>query len=165
MSAREKSAFPSQQDGSPSPPRRSVVVYDILRTAGALRRLYADIFEQRGITFQQYNVVRILRGAGPEGLPTLEIVNRMIDQAPGITRLLDRLESKQLIRRERPVNNRRKVICYVTEKGLDLLRAMDKPTQERVRAVVRSLSDAEVAHLLDYLQRIRETRPSPTALK
>jgi DNA-binding MarR family transcriptional regulator len=130
-----------------------------------LRRLYADIFEQHGITFQQYNVVRILRGAGPEGLPTLEIVNRMIDQAPGITRLLDRLESKQLIRRERPANNRRKVICYATEKGLDLLRAMDKPTQERVRAAVRSLSDAEVANLLDYLQRIREARTGPTALK
>ena len=165
MSPREKSAFPAQQEGSPSPPRRSIVVYDILRTAGALRRLYADIFEQYGITFQQYNVVRILRGAGPGGLPTLEIVSRMIDQAPGITRLLDRLESKELIRRERPSNNRRKVICYVTEKGLDLLRAMDKPTQERVRAAVRSLSDAEVANLLDYLERIRETRLAPTALK
>ena len=136
MSAREKSAFPAQQEGSPSPPRRSIVVYDILRTAGALRRLYADIFEQYGITFQQYNVVRILRGAGPGGLPTLEIVSRMIDQAPGITRLLDRLESKKL-----------------------------KPTQERVRAAVRSLSDAEVANLLDYLERIRETRLGPTALK
>lgn len=165
MSAREKYAFPSEQDGSPSPPRRSVVVYDILRTAGSLRRLYADLFDEHGITFQQYNVVRILRGAGPGGLPTLEIVNRMIDQAPGITRLLDRLERKQLIRRERPANNRRKVICYVTEKGLDLLRAMDKPTQERVRAAVGRLSDAEVANLLDYLERIRETHTGPTALK
>lgn len=54
------------------------VVYDILRTASYLRRAFADIFEQRGITFQQYNVVRFLRGAGPSGLPMLEIAQRMI---------------------------------------------------------------------------------------
>jgi len=165
MSAREKSAVPARQDVSLQPPRRSAVVYDILRTAGFLRRSYSDLFDQHGITFQQYNVVRILRGAGEEGLPTLEIVERMIDQAPGITRLLDRLETKQLIRRERPANNRRKVICYVTEKGLDLLRQMDKPIQERVRALARSLSDAEVAKLLDCLERIRGTHAGPTSLK
>lgn len=165
MSAKEKSAVPRQQDISPSPPRRNLVVYDILRTAGSLRRFYADLFEGHGITSQQYNVVRILRGAGPQGLPTLEIVNRMIDQAPGITRLLDRLESKQLIRRERPANNRRKVICYVTQKGVDLLRQMDKPIQERVKAAVRCLTDAEVADLVNYLERIRVTTASPTPAK
>ena len=91
---------------SPKPPRRAFVVYDILRTASYLRRSYADILEQHGITFQQYNVVRILRCAGPSGLPTLEIARRMIDETPGITRLLDRLEAKKLIRRERPAGTR-----------------------------------------------------------
>lgn len=165
MSATEKSVVPRQPDVSPSPPRRNLVVYDILRTAGSLRHFYADLFDQHGITSQQYNVVRILRGAGPQGLPTLEIVNRMIDQAPGITRLLDRLERKQLIRRERPANNRRKVICYVTQKGVDLLRQMDKPIQERVRAAVRCLTDAEVADLVKYLERIRMTTAPPTPAK
>lgn len=165
MSVKEKPAAPVQQSVSPQAPRRGAVVFDILRTAGSLRRFYAALFEQHGITSQQYNVVRILRGAGPQGLPTLEIANRMIDQAPGITRLLDRLESKQLIRRERPSNNRRQVICYVTQKGRDLLRRMDRPIQDKVQAAARCLSDAEVVELLRTLERIRETTSSPIPLK
>lgn len=146
--------------------RGGALVYDILRTAAFLRRFYADLFDQRDITYQQYNVIRILRGAGPEGLPTLEIVERMIDQTPGITRLLDRLEKKQLIRRERPADNRRKVICYVTEKGLGLLREMDPELQERVRAAARCLTGAETEKLLSYLERIRacECPRKPTHL-
>ncbi len=147
-------ALPSAET-SPKPPRRAFVVYDILRTASYLRRSYADIFEQRNITFQQYNVVRILRGAGPSGLPTLEIARRMIDETPGITRLLDRLEAKELIRRERPANNRRQVICYVTQKGLDLLQELDVPIRARVGESAQHLSDAEAENLLDYLARIR----------
>jgi DNA-binding MarR family transcriptional regulator len=139
----------------PRSSRRSALAYDILRTAGFLRRFYADLFERRDITFQQYNVMRILRGAGPEGLPTLDIVKRMIDQTPGITRLLDRLERKTLILRERPLNNRRKVICYLSHKGLDLLREIDPELQERVAAAARCLSDSEIERLLGYLERIR----------
>ena len=157
MSAKDTPAAPVEQGVSHHPPRRGAVVYDILRTAGHLRRFYGDLFEKHGITFQQYNVVRILRGAGPQGLPTLEIVKRMIEEAPGITRLLDRLESKQLIRRERPSDNRRKVICYVTQKGLDLLRRMDASIQDRVKAAARCLTDDEVGVLLNSLERIRET--------
>lgn len=165
MSAKEKPAAPVQQGVSPRPPRRGAVVYDILRTAGHLRRFYRDLFEKHGVTFQQYNVVRILRGAGPQGLPTLEIAKRMIEETPGITRLLDRLESKQLIRRERPSNNRRKVICCVTQKGLDLLRRMDAPIQDKVKAAARNLRDEEVGELLNSLERIRETTSSLIPLK
>jgi DNA-binding MarR family transcriptional regulator len=136
--------------------RRNFVVYDILRTASYLRRSNAEIFEQRGITFQQYNVVRILRGAGPNGLPTLEIARRMIDETPGITRLLDRLEAKKLIRRERPANNRRQVICFATQKGLNLLEELDAPIRAHTRASAQHLRDAEVEKLLDYLARIRK---------
>lgn len=164
MSAKEKLAPQVQQGVSLHPPRRGAVVYDILRTAGHLRRFYGDLFEEHGITFQQYNVIRILRGAGPQGLPTLEIVKRMIEETPGITRLLDRLERKQLIRRERPSNNRRKVICYVTQKGLDLLRRMDRPIQDKVQSAARCLSDAEVGELLSSLERIRETASSAIPL-
>jgi DNA-binding MarR family transcriptional regulator len=145
----------SQKTSRPGVSRRDMLTFDILRTAGFLRRFYADLFDRKGITYQQYNVIRILRGAGPDGLPTLEIVKRMIDQAPGITRLLDRLERKHLIRRERPTNNRRQVICYVTNKGLALLRAMDPEMRGHVRAAARCLTDAEVETLLEYLERIR----------
>ena len=155
MPAKSKSAPPDRSTALRPPSGRAALVYDILRTAGFLRRFYADLFDQKDITYQQYNVIRILRGAGREGLPTLEIVKRMIDQTPGITRLLDRLERKQLIRRERPANNRRQVICYVTDKGLKLLREMDPELQERVRALARGLTDPEVEKLLSYLERIR----------
>ena len=138
--------------------RRDAVGYEILLTAGWLRRSYTDLFEERDITYQQYNVMRILRGAGDQGLPTLEIVKRMIDHTPGITRLLDRLERKNLIRRERPAENRRKVICYVTRKGLAVLKEMDAPLQQRVRASVRCLSDEETDTLISYLSRIRQCR-------
>jgi DNA-binding MarR family transcriptional regulator len=155
MCAKEDSTVPAASSASPKPRTRASVAYNILRTASYLRRSYADIFEQRGITFQQYNVVRILRGAGPGGLPTLEIARRMIDETPGITRLLDRLEAKKLIRRERPPTNRRQVICCATQKGLDLLQKLDAPLRARVKASAQDLSDAEVEQLLDSLARIR----------
>lgn len=155
MTGKNKSAASFRSEVSQPPSLRGALGYDILRTAGFLRHFYADLFEHRDITYQQYNVIRILRGAGAEGLPTLEIVKRMIDQTPGITRLLDRLERKHLIRRERPANNRRKVICYVTDRGLALLREMDPELQERVKAAAQCLTDAEIERLLSYLQRIR----------
>jgi DNA-binding MarR family transcriptional regulator len=155
MCPKKHSQPPLSADPAPKPHSRAFVVYDILRTASYLRRSNAEIFEQRGITFQQYNVVRILRGAGPSGLPTLEIARRMIDETPGITRLLDRLEAKKLIRRERPANNRRQVICFATQKGLQLLDELDAPLRAQVRASAQSLGDGEVKQLLDYLARIR----------
>lgn len=148
MLAKEKSA--------PSP--RSIVVYDIMRTASSIRRAYASLFEQRGLTFSQYNILRILRGAGPKGLPTLEIAERTIEETPGITRLLDRLEAKELIYRERPATNRRQVLCYVTPQGLDLLRELDSPLRNRVASTISRLSDADVRALLRSLKRIREDR-------
>ena len=74
--------------------------------------------------------LRILQGTGMEGLPTLDIAERMIEQAPGITRLLDRLERKKLVRRERPPDNRRQDLCYITKPGLDLLQELDTPFSE-----------------------------------
>ena len=156
MCPKKHSQPPPSADPAPKPHSRAFVVYDILRTASYLRRSNAEIFEQRGITFQQYNVVRILRGAGPSGLPTLEIARRMIDETPGITRLLDRLEAKKLIRRERPANNRRQVICFATQKGLNLLEELDAPIRAHARASAQHLRDAEVENLLDYLARIRK---------
>jgi len=78
MSAREKSAVPAQQHGPPSPPRRSLVVYAILRTAGSLRRFYADIFEQHGITLSAAGLLvefRRKRAPIPEILPTQHEAN------------------------------------------------------------------------------------------
>src|SRR5258706_5744462 len=101
--------------------RQQDAVASILRTADYFGRFCSPVFDQHGITSQQYNVLRILRGAGLGGLPTLDIAERMIEQAPGITRLLDRLEGKKLVRRGRPSDNRLQVHCYIIKLGLDLL--------------------------------------------
>ena len=79
----------------------------LLRTADVIRRYFDSVVEPQGLTLQQYNVLRILRGAGPDGLPTLEVADRMVERAPGITRMLDRLMAKGLVVRERSTRDRR----------------------------------------------------------
>jgi DNA-binding MarR family transcriptional regulator len=97
----------------------------LLRTADLLRRHMASVVEPHGITVQQFNVLRILRGAGDGGMPTLEVADRMIEQTPGVTRLLDRLEAKDLVRRQRCPKDRRQHLCWITPKGLAVLQKID----------------------------------------
>jgi DNA-binding MarR family transcriptional regulator len=125
-----------------------------------LDRFCAPVFDQHGITSQQFNVLRILRGAGFEGLPTLDIADRMIEQTPGITRLLDRLEQKKLVRRERPAENRRQVLCYITKHGLDLLGELDVPLRNRVSQALRRLDVAGIEELIHLLELVRGEQPS-----
>jgi len=135
--------------------RQQEAVVNILRTANYLRNHCAPVFDAHGITSQQYNVLRILRGAGPGGLPTLDIIERMIEQAPGITRLLDRLEAKKLVRRERPSDNRRQVFCYVSRGGLDLLDELEAPLREQAISVMRNLKKSEMEELIRLLELVR----------
>lgn len=135
--------------------RQQEAVVNILRTANYLRSFCSPVFDLHGITPQQYNVLRILRGAGLGGLPTLEIAERMIEQAPGITRLLDRLEAKKLVRRERPSDNRRQVLCYVTKAGLDLVGELDAPMKEQAVEALRRLKKSELEELIRLLKLAR----------
>ena len=140
--------------------RQQDAVVSILRTANYLRRFSSPVFDQHDITWQQFNVLRILRGAGLEGLPTLDIAERMIEQAPGITRLLDRLERKKLVRRERPSENRRQVICYITKPGLDLLQELDTPVRNQDKQALHRLDESEIEELIRLLDLARGERPS-----
>ena len=128
---------------------------NILRTANYLDHFYSPVFNLHGITSQQFNVLRILRGAGLGGLPTLDIAERMIEQAPGITRLLDRLEKKKLVRRERPSDNRRQVLCYITKPGLDLLQKLDSPIRNRDKHALHRLDESEIQELIRLLELVR----------
>ncbi len=112
---------------------KAEVTVGILRTAALIERHFAQVVASTGVTVQQYNVLRILRGAGPEGLPTLVIRDRMIHAAPGITRLLDKLEKAGLARRERASPDRRQVFCYITPKGLEVLGAARRRDAARRR--------------------------------
>jgi DNA-binding MarR family transcriptional regulator len=147
--------------------RQHDAAVSILRTANYLDRFCSPVFEQHGITSQQFNVLRILRGAGLEGLPTLDVAEKMIEQAPGITRLLDRLEKKKLVRRERPSDNRRQVLCYITKPGLDLLQELDTPFRSKVNQALHRLDESEIEELIRLLELARGLQPStkhvPTA--
>ena len=129
----------------------------LMRTADLASRLMAAVLEPLSITVQQYNVLRILRGAGREGLPTLEIAERMIQQTPGITRLIDRLEDKKLVTRRRQTDDRRCVYCTITAAGLDILSHLDRPVLKAGEAALSSLNAKEVAQLVELLDRTRQS--------
>jgi len=130
----------------------------IARTADLLRRVLSRVIEPHGISAQQFNVLRILRGTLPERLPTLVIAERMIEQTPGITRLLDRLEKKGLVRRERCDVDRRQVMCEITPRGLALLERLDGPFARTEKEMMAVLSDDELRTLIRALDAIRENR-------
>ena len=139
-----------------SSPRAEAAV-GLLRTADLIRRMIGVVVEPRGITAQQYNVLRILRGAGDAGLPTLEIAERMIEQTPGITRLMDRLETKKLVVRERCTKDRRRVYCRITSTGLALLKTLDAPINAAEEEALAGLAAREVKSLVELLDRTRDS--------
>ena len=138
----------------PFPSKGEEAMVALLRTSDLARRLAADVVEPHGITLQQYNVLRILRGAGDCGLPTLEIADRMVEQTPGITRLVDRLEEKKLAIRERCLTDRRQVFCRITPAGLSLLNKLDKPVADAGR-VFDALPPRDLQQLVKILDRTR----------
>ena len=137
--------------------KRQEASLGILRTADLVRRVLSSILEAQGITPQQYNVLRILRGAGQNGLPTLEIRNRMLEQAPGVTRLLDRIEAKGWAARKRCPEDRRQVLCTITRSGLDLLARLDDPVGAADESILGALSDKQVETLIRLLDKARST--------
>jgi len=118
---------------------------------------YVQLFGQEGVTFQQYNVLRILRGAGSDGLPTLDIGDRMIERTPGVTRIVDRLEAKGLAYRDRGIEDRRQVWCRITETGLELLARLEEPVHELDNLLFAGLSGEELDALVQLLENVRES--------
>ncbi|MBN9399015.1 MAG: MarR family transcriptional regulator ['Candidatus Kapabacteria' thiocyanatum] len=127
----------------------------LLKTADVIRTRAERDLEPYGLTFQQYNVLRILRGAG-EPLQTMEIANRLIEHAPGMTRLLDRLEAKKLIQRERMSTDRRVVLCSLTEAGRELLLSSDAAMDKIDHTTLESMDMTDLKSLLTILADVRE---------
>src|SRR5450830_190040 len=135
--------------------REQQATLGLLRTADAVKRSLAQVIAPHGITPQQYNVLRILRGAGPDGLPTLTIGERMIEQTPGVTRLVDRLERKGLVARKPCPKDRRRVFCRMTDKGLELLNELDEPVNRWDAQAVCVLAPTDLDALVNLLDRVR----------
>ena len=128
----------------------------ILRTADRIRRHLTAVVTPAGITLQQYNVLRILAGSAPEPLPTLEIAERMIEATPAITGLLDRLEQKGLVRRERCPSDRRLVHCWISQGGTDLLDELNPRMSTAADEAMRMMPEADQKRLIRSLERVRD---------
>ena len=143
-------------------------VVGLFRTADVVRRVLGTVVGAQGITLQQYNVLRILRGAGSQGIPTLEIGERMIEQAPGVTRLLDRLEAKGLVRRARCRTDRRQVLCWIEAAGTGLLSDLERPMRDAARRRLAGLDARGLDSLITLMEAVRTEAPpqaAPPAVK
>jgi DNA-binding MarR family transcriptional regulator len=136
------------------PSLEEAVFLDLLRTSDVLSRRIAYQLKDVDLSSNQYNVLRILRGA-PEGLPCGEIGTRMITRDPDITRLLDRLEKRELISRCRETKDRRMVLTRITPAGLKLLAELDEPVQQAHREQLGHLGKERLKALSELLRESR----------
>ena len=127
---------------------------ELLRTCDLLSRGPAQVLKLEDLSATQYNVLRILRGA-PEGLPCGEIASRMITRDPDITRLLDRLEKRELISRCRETKDRRMVMARITPEGLKLVARLDAPVEESHRKQLGHLGRERLRALTELLHACR----------
>lgn len=127
----------------------------LIRVADALGRFLERTFVAFEVTGQQYNALRILRGAG-EPLPTMEVAERMLQKTPGVTGILDRLEAKGLVRRARSSRDRRVWLCSITDEGRRLLGEMQRPVRKANVDAVRGASESELEALTAVLDRIEQ---------
>jgi DNA-binding MarR family transcriptional regulator len=127
----------------------------LLRTADLLQWRADEMFKEHGLSSTQYNALRILRGAGPEGLTCSEIGERMINRDPDITRLLDRLERRTLVRRKRQPQDRRVIRTSITSAGLALLKSLDRPVLKLNRRMLGHLGEDGLHSLIALLRTAR----------
>jgi DNA-binding MarR family transcriptional regulator len=127
----------------------------VVRAAGGLLRGVEVLLNRYGLTAAQYNVLRILRGAGEHGACGREIASRLITAEPDITRLLDRMEKRGLISRRRDAKDRRFVTTRIAPSGLETLAALDAPVAELHRRQFGRLSAAELKRLIVAVEKLR----------
>jgi DNA-binding MarR family transcriptional regulator len=132
---------------------------NLVRTGDLLQLDFTRLFREHGLSPPQYNVLRILRGAGGAGLPSLEIASRMIGSVPDITRLIDRLEKSALVERARSADDRRVVLVRTTPAGLKLLGRLDKPVLDLHQQQLGHLSRTELSQLNRLLLKARRVAP------
>jgi DNA-binding MarR family transcriptional regulator len=136
-------------------PLEDRVFVAILRTADALGQQAEQLIRTANLTSTQYNVLRILRGAGPGGLACRAIGDRMITHDPDITRLLDRIEKRGLITRERQKDDRRVIKTRITPQGLELIKPLDQPVRDLHKGQFRHVALGRLKTLYDLLEEIR----------
>lgn len=132
---------------------------NVLRTAEALSRPEMELLKGHGLSPTQYNVLRILRGAGEEGLACREIGDRMVKFDPDVTRLLDRLEARGLLARARHPEDRRVIVSRITDAGVALLADLDEPIDRLHDDQLRHMGAERVQQLITLLEEARANLP------
>jgi DNA-binding MarR family transcriptional regulator len=153
MNTRSKSS-------SPSISLENRVFIALLQAADSLAQEAEQFLRAAGLTGAQFNVLRILRGAEPQGLPCQGIADRMISHDPDMTRLLDRLEKRALITRVRQTDDRRVIKTRITPQALSLLKTLDQPVRELHKRQFRHMSAARLKLLFDLLEEFRIRKPA-----
>lgn len=128
---------------------------NLQRTSAGLLQAHASFLKSWGLTPTQYNVLRILRGAHPDTLACREVGNRMVTPVPDVTRLLDRLEARSLVRRGRHEQDRRVVRVGITDTGLEALAELDEPLTGWVEEYLGHMDDERLARLAELLEELR----------
>jgi DNA-binding MarR family transcriptional regulator len=129
---------------------------NIIRTAEVLQRFLAEFLRPFDLSPVQYNVLRILRGAGAAGATCSQIGERLLTRDPDITRLLDRMQARDLVERERSTEDRRVVITRISKTGLKLVDSLDEPLRSVNRRKLGMLGREALADLIAGLERVRE---------
>lgn len=137
----------------------------LLRTADVLQAKVAELLKPYGLSPTQYNALRILRGAGAEGLPCSEIADRMINRDPDITRLLDRLERQGLTSRSRNQKDRRVINARISAAGLKRIQPMDAPLEEFQKQLLGEMGEQRLRTLIRLLDTLRGSLNSKTSTK
>lgn len=134
---------------------REELYLSLQRTAWSNQAVIAEILRAQNLSTQQYNVLRILRGASKQGLTCGEISERMVTHDSDVTRLLDKLEKSGMARRERCTKDRRVVYCFIEEPGLEVLTALDDAIVEAEEALYAGLTNKECQQLINLLEKAR----------
>ena len=129
---------------------------NLLRTHEFIQQRQTEFFKQFQLTPTQYNILRILRGAGADGISCSEAAERMVTADPDITRLLDRLEARELIVRERRREDRRVVVSRIAGPGLELLDAIDRPLADFLKRRMGRIGEKDLQRLIAILESLRE---------
>ncbi len=134
---------------------------NLWRTYDRLHVLEEELFGRFDLTPQQYNALRLLRGEGGRKLPTLALAARLVSRAPDITRLLDKLEERGLVQRERPADNRRMVLIGLTAKGREVLASLDEHVRQCSARQLGHLSPEQLNQLIALLKVARAPHEDP----
>jgi len=132
----------------------------ILKIADCLSQEAEQLIKSAGLTSAQYNVLRILRGAEPDGLLCRGIAERMISRDPDMTRLLDRIEKHGWITRQRQQDDRRVIKARITPEGLKLLKKLDQPVHDLHKRQFRHMTGARLKLLAELLAEVAKREPA-----